>query len=126
MKLKRSVLHLSDSMREARREMARGGLVCREVAGGQARDAKRLQAPEDLGEGGRARIHAADRYDAQFVLARSYGFERWLKLNAAVDAVTSTTLHLSAQRGDLTEVHELLTRRRELGRGEMRACKSPS
>ena len=61
MKLKRSVTASSDSMREARREMARGGLVCREVAGGQARDAKRLQAPEDLGEGGRARIHAADR-----------------------------------------------------------------
>jgi ankyrin repeat protein len=60
-------------------------------------------------------------HDAQFVLARSYGFESWPKLNAAVDGVTSAKLHHSAERGDLTEVRELLTRRPELGRGEMRA-----
>jgi len=60
-------------------------------------------------------------HDTQFVLARSYGFESWAKLNAAVDGVTSAKLHHSAQRGDLTEVRELLTRRPELGRGEMRA-----
>jgi ankyrin repeat protein len=60
-------------------------------------------------------------HDAQFVLARSYGFESWPKLNAAVDGVTSTKLHQAVQNGDLTGVHELLTRRPELGRGEMRA-----
>jgi hypothetical protein len=29
-------------------------------------------------------------HDAQFVLARSYGFESWPKLKAAVDGVTTT------------------------------------
>src|SRR5215831_16171398 len=60
-------------------------------------------------------------HDAQFVLARSHGFESRPKLNAAVDGVTSTKLHQAARNGDLTEVDELLTRRPELGRGEMRA-----
>ena len=60
-------------------------------------------------------------HDAQFVLARSYGFESWPKLNAAVDGVTSTKLHQAAQNGDLREVRALLTRRPELGRCEMSA-----
>ncbi len=60
-------------------------------------------------------------HDAQFVLARSHGFESWPKLNAAVDGVTSAKLHQAAERGDLSAARELLTRRPELGRGEMRA-----
>ena len=63
-------------------------------------------------------------HDAQFVLARSYGFESWPKLKAAVDGVTAKKLHEAAERGDLWTARELLTRRPEivdLGRGEMRA-----
>jgi ankyrin repeat protein len=63
-------------------------------------------------------------HDAQFVLARSYGFESWPKLKAAVDGVTAARLHEAAESGDATAVRELLTRRPEivdLGRGEMRA-----
>ncbi len=63
-------------------------------------------------------------HDAQFVLARSYGFESWPKLNAAVDRVTAVKLHQAAESGDLKTARELLTRRPEivdLGRGEMRA-----
>jgi ankyrin repeat protein len=60
-------------------------------------------------------------HDAQFVLARSYGFESWPKLNAAIDGVTSAKLHQAAQNGDLPAVRELLKRRPELGRGEGRA-----
>jgi len=63
-------------------------------------------------------------HDAQFVLARSYGFESWPKLKAAVDGVTAARLHEAVESGDLTIARELLTRRPEivdLGRGEMRA-----
>ena len=63
-------------------------------------------------------------HDAQFVLARSYGFESWPKLKAAVDGVTAARLHEAVESGDLTTARELLTRRPEivdLGRGEMRA-----
>jgi ankyrin repeat protein len=63
-------------------------------------------------------------HDAQFVLARSYGFENWPKLKAAVDGVTVTMLHEAAERGDVEIARALLTRRPEivdLGRGEMRA-----
>ena len=63
-------------------------------------------------------------HDAQFVLARSYGFESWPKLKAAVDGVTAVRLHEAVERGDLKTARELLTRRPEivdLGRGEMRA-----
>jgi len=62
-------------------------------------------------------------HDAQFVLARSYGFESWPKLKAAADGVTAGKLHQAVQNGDLRTVRELLTRRPEivdLGRGEMR------
>jgi ankyrin repeat protein len=59
-------------------------------------------------------------HDAQFVLARSYGFESWPKLTAAVDGVTSAKLHQAAQSGNLVQVRELLSRRPELGRGERR------
>src|SRR6202521_4361296 len=60
-------------------------------------------------------------HDAQFVLARSYGFESWPKLKAAVDGVTSAKLCQSVEGGDLRLAREFLTRRPELGRGEMRA-----
>lgn len=63
-------------------------------------------------------------HDAQFVLARSYGFESWPKLKAAVDGVTAAKLHEAVERGDVATAHALLNRRPEivdLGRGEMRA-----
>jgi ankyrin repeat protein len=63
-------------------------------------------------------------HDAQFVLARSYGFESWPKLKAAVDGVTAAKLHDAVERGDLETTRDLLVRRPEivdLGRGEMRA-----
>jgi hypothetical protein len=63
-------------------------------------------------------------HDAQFVLARSYGFESWPKLKAAVDGVTAARLHQAVESGDLRTARELLSRRPEivdLGRGEMRA-----
>src|SRR4051794_23792376 len=63
-------------------------------------------------------------HDAQFVLARSYGFESWPKLKAAVDGVTAARLHEAVESGDLATARDLLTRRPEivdLGRGEMRA-----
>jgi ankyrin repeat protein len=63
-------------------------------------------------------------HDAQFVLARSYGFESWPKLKAAVDGVTAARLHEAAESGDVKAARDLLTRRPEivdLGRGEMRA-----
>ncbi len=63
-------------------------------------------------------------HDAQFVLARSYGFESWPKLKAAVDGVTAAKLHEAVESGDLTTTRDLLTRRPEvvdMGRGEVRA-----
>jgi len=59
-------------------------------------------------------------HDAQLVLARSYGFESWPKLKAAVDGVTAANLHKAVESGDLEAVRELLTRRPEIvdqGRG---------
>lgn len=62
-------------------------------------------------------------HDAQFVLARSYGFESWPKLKVHVDGVTARHLHEVVERGDVATARELLTRRPEivdLGRGEVR------
>jgi ankyrin repeat protein len=53
-------------------------------------------------------------HDAQFVLARSYGFESWPKLKAAVDGVTTTRLHEAVQTGDLGAARALLARRPEI------------
>jgi ankyrin repeat protein len=53
-------------------------------------------------------------HDAQFVLARSYGFESWPKLKAAVDGVTTTRLHEAVQKRDLGAVRALLARRPEI------------
>lgn len=63
-------------------------------------------------------------HDAQLVLARSYGFESWPKLKAAVDGVTAAKLHAAAESGNVETARSLLTRRPEivdLGRGEKRA-----
>ena len=63
-------------------------------------------------------------HDAQFVLARAYGFESWPKLRAAVDGVTAAKLHEAAESGAVATARQLLVRRPEivdLGRGEMRA-----
>ncbi|HEY6341274.1 MAG TPA: ankyrin repeat domain-containing protein [Bryobacteraceae bacterium] len=63
-------------------------------------------------------------HDAQFVLARSYGFESWPKLKAAVEGVTVRKLHEAVERADLNAVRELLTRRPEIvdfGGGKMSA-----
>jgi hypothetical protein len=53
-------------------------------------------------------------HDAQFVLARSYGFESWPKLKAAVEGVTAKQLHEAVQKGDLGAVRALLARRPEI------------
>src|SRR5262245_2279710 len=53
-------------------------------------------------------------HDAQFVLARSYGFESWPKLKAAIDGVTTARLHDAVQKGELGAVRALLARRPEI------------
>jgi ankyrin repeat protein len=53
-------------------------------------------------------------HDAQFVLARSYGFESWPKLKAAVDGVTAAKLQEAARSGDSKAARELLMRRPEI------------
>lgn len=53
-------------------------------------------------------------HDAQFVLARSYGFESWPKLKAAVEGVTTKRLHEAVKKGDLDAVRALLARRPEI------------
>jgi ankyrin repeat protein len=53
-------------------------------------------------------------HDAQFVLARSYGFESWPKLKAAVDGVTTTRLHDAVKNGDIGAARALLARRPEI------------
>ena len=45
-------------------------------------------------------------HDAQFVLARSYGFESWPKLKAAIEGVTAVKLHQAVESGDLAGVRE--------------------
>jgi ankyrin repeat protein len=47
-------------------------------------------------------------HDAQFVLARAYGFETWRKLKAAVEDVTPEKLHQAVESGDLVRARELL------------------
>jgi ankyrin repeat protein len=53
-------------------------------------------------------------HDAQFVLARSYGFESWPKLKAAVEGVTTKRLYEAVKKGDLGAVRALLARRPEI------------
>lgn len=91
-------------------------------------EAYRASSPEAVAEVGAYHRTAAREtfalHDAQFVLARSYGFESWPKLKAAVDGVTAAKLHEAVEHGDLETARQLLNRRPEivdLGRGEMRA-----
>ena len=53
-------------------------------------------------------------HDAQFVLARAYGFESWSKLKAAVEGVTTKQLYEAVKKGDLGAVRALLARRPEI------------
>ncbi len=53
-------------------------------------------------------------HDAQFVLARAYGFESWPKLKAAVEGVTTKRLHEAVKKGDPGAVRALLARRPEI------------
>ena len=53
-------------------------------------------------------------HDAQFVLARSYGFQSWPKLKAAVDGVTVKKLHEAVEARDLGTARALLARRPEI------------
>jgi ankyrin repeat protein len=53
-------------------------------------------------------------HDAQFVMARAYGFESWPKLKAAVEGVTTARLHEAVKKGDLEAVRTLLARRPEI------------
>src|SRR3970282_1950945 len=68
-------------------------------------DAYRSSSPDAVVEGeGYHRTAAPETFalhNAQFVLARSYGFESWPKLKAAVDGVTAARLHEVAERGDV-------------------------
>lgn len=89
-------------------------------------DAYRASTPEAVAEVRAYHRSASPEtfalHDAQFVLARSYGFESWPKLKAAVDGVTEKKLHEAVESGDLKTARELLTRRPEIvdhGRGEM-------
>ena len=91
-------------------------------------EAYQASSPEALAEVGAYHRTATPGtfalHDAQFVLARAYGFESWPKLKAAVDGVTAAKLHQAVEAGDLETARNLLTRRPEivdLGRGEMRA-----
>jgi ankyrin repeat protein len=88
-------------------------------------EAYRAQQPAAVAEVNFYRLGAQPEtfalHDAQFVLARSYGFESWPKLKAAVDGVTAAKLHQAAETGDLKAARELLARRPELGRGQKRA-----
>src|SRR5262249_7403315 len=53
-------------------------------------------------------------HDAQFVLARSYGFESWPKVKAGVEGVTTKRLHDAVKKGDLEAARALLARRPEI------------
>jgi ankyrin repeat protein len=53
-------------------------------------------------------------HDAQFVLARSYGFDSWPKLKAFVDGVTARRLGDAVRNGDVRQVRAMLKVRPEL------------
>jgi ankyrin repeat protein len=87
-------------------------------------EAYRASAAEAVAEvtayHGTADLETFALHDAQFVLARSYGFESWPKLKAAVDGVTAAKLHEAVESRDVNTVRDLLTRRPEIvdqGRG---------
>ena len=47
-------------------------------------------------------------HDAQLVLARSYGFDRWPNLKAYTDGFTAGRLCDAVERGDIATVHDML------------------
>jgi ankyrin repeat protein len=55
-------------------------------------------------------------HDAQFVLARSYGFESWPKLKAYVDRITIGRLADAIRSGNLVEVRAMVAARPALAR----------
>jgi len=81
-------------------------------------EAYRAQSPDAVLEVGvYHRTAAPDTFalhDAQFVLARAYGFESWPKLKAAVEGVTTKRLHEAVKKGDLGAVRALVARRPEI------------
>src|SRR5688572_22076009 len=81
-------------------------------------EAYRAQSPDAVVEvGAYHRTATPDTFalhDAQFVLARSYGFESWPKLKAAVEGVTTKRLHEAVQKGDRGAVRALLARRPDI------------
>ena len=88
------------------------------------RQAKELLHGFSLGEPGavaevNAHYRAADPskfalHEAQLVIARSYGFDSWIKLKAYVDGVTVKRLADAIRDGDLAKVHAMLRTRPEL------------
>jgi len=52
--------------------------------------------------------------DAQFALARAYGFESWVKLKAFVDGVTMSRFVGAVKAGDIARVRAMLRQRPEL------------
>src|ERR1700722_531828 len=82
-------------------------------------EAYRASSPEAVAEvdayhrgffHGRATPEDFALHDAQFVLARSYGFESWPKLKAAVDGVTVTRLLEAVEQGQLETARALVAR----------------
>lgn len=86
------------------------------------RQAKELLAAYSAGDAAAkaeaaAHWHGRDPFalhDAQFVLARSYGFDSWPKLKAYVDGVTVHRLAEAVRTGDLDRVRALLKARPEI------------
>jgi len=60
-------------------------------------------------------------HDAQLVLARAYGFQRWPKLKAYVDGVTAASFTAAVRAGDLQRVRKALRLRPELARMKLSA-----
>ena len=81
-------------------------------------EAYRVSSPESIAEVTAYHRTATPEtfalHDAQFVLARAYGFESWPKLKAAVEGMTAARLHLAVESGDLRTTRELLTYRPEI------------
>src|SRR5215472_11151295 len=48
-------------------------------------------------------------HDAQFVLARAYGFDTWRKLKTAVEGATPEKLHKAVQGGNVERARKLLS-----------------
>lgn len=81
-------------------------------------DAYRAQSPDALAEVAAHHRTATPEtfalHDAQFALARAYGYASWPKLKAAVEGVTTARLHEAVQKGDVAATRALLARRPEI------------